>query len=72
MIDSSLIEGMSMAERLKVMEQLWDALCREGAALTSPEWHKSVLADRKARADRGEAKFLTLAQLRSRLRGSEP
>jgi hypothetical protein len=30
------------------------------------------LTDRKARAQRGEAKFLTLAQLRSRIRSSEP
>ena len=33
--------------------------------------HRHVLADRKARAQRGEAKFLTLDQLRARLRGSE-
>jgi hypothetical protein len=71
MLESSMIERMSMAERLQVMEQLWDALYREGAALPSPEWHHAVLADRKARAERGEAKFLTLAQLRSRLQASE-
>jgi hypothetical protein len=54
------------------MEQLWDALCREGENMVSPDWHEAVLADRKTRAERGEAKFLTLDQLRSRLRASEP
>ena len=63
---------MSVAERLQAMEQLWDALCREGADLGSPDWHEAILADRKARAERGEVKFLTLPQLRFRLRGSEP
>jgi hypothetical protein len=53
------------------MEQLWDALSREAEEVSSPEWHQEVLADRKARAQRGEAKFLTLDQLRARLRGSE-
>jgi putative addiction module component (TIGR02574 family) len=71
MLESSQIDGMSVAERLQVMEQLWDALCRDAREMSSPEWHRDVLADRKARAQRGEAKFLTLDQLRDRLRGSE-
>lgn len=53
------------------MEQLWDAVCREAGDVASPEWHGDILADRKARAERGEAKFLTLAELRIRLQGSE-
>ena len=71
MIDSSLIERMSVVERLQAMEQLWDALACQGGDMPSPEWHRDILADRKAREERGEAKFLTLGQLRSRLRGSE-
>lgn len=62
---------MSMVERLQAIEQLWDAVCREAKDMASPEWHRDILADRKARAERGEARFLTLAQLRTRLRGSE-
>ena len=71
MIETAQINSMSVAERLQVMEQLWDALCRDAGDLTSPEWHRKVLEDRKARAQRGEAKFLTLDQLRARLRGAE-
>jgi putative addiction module component (TIGR02574 family) len=72
MIESSEIERMSVTERLQVMDQLWDSLNSYGDEIPSPDWHQEVLADRKARAQRGEAKFLTLAQLRSRLRSSEP
>ena len=72
MIDSSEIERMSVAERLQAMDQLWDSLTRDSDEIPSPEWHQQVLADRKARAQRGEAKFLTMDQLRSRLRSSEP
>jgi putative addiction module component (TIGR02574 family) len=61
---------MTVAERLQAMEQLWDALCREPEEMSSPAWHAEVLADRKGRAERGEAKFLTLEQLRARLRVS--
>ena len=52
--------------------QLWDSLTRDSDEIPSPDWHQDVLTDRKARAQRGEAKFLTLAQLRSRIRSSEP
>ena len=72
MIEASQIEKMSVTERLQAMDQLWDSLNRFGEEIPSPDWHQEVLADRKARAQRGEAKFLTLAQLRSRLRSSEP
>jgi putative addiction module component (TIGR02574 family) len=72
MLEASLINEMSVAERLQVMEQLWDSLAREDGDMASPAWHGDVLKDRKARAERGGAKFLTLAQLRTRLRGSKP
>ena len=71
MIESSELERMSVTERLRAMDQLWDSLTRDGDEIPSPDWHQDVLADRKTRAQRGEAKFLTLDQLRSRLRSSE-
>ena len=61
-----------VTERLQTMDQLWDSLTRDCDEIPSPNWHQDVLADRKARAQRGEAKFLTLTELRSRLRSSEP
>jgi hypothetical protein len=70
MLETAQIKTMSMAERLQAMEQLWDALCQGGEELPSPSWHEEVLADRKIRAERGEAKFLTLETLRERLRTS--
>jgi hypothetical protein len=70
MLESSQIDKMSVVERLQAIEQPWDAICREAKDMASPEWHRDILADRKARAERGEATFLTLAQLRTRLHGS--
>ena len=71
MLEPVQIGRMSMAERLQAMEQLWDAVCRDAEEMPSPNWHADVLADRKARAERGEAQFLTLEQLKARLRASE-
>ena len=71
MIESREFERMSIAERLQTIEQIWDALYQNGEQVPSPEWHAEVLANRKTRAERGDAKFLTLDQLRSRLRNSQ-
>ena len=68
MIEAKQIEKMSTSERLQAMEQLWEALCRERPEIASPDWHGHVLKDRKERVERDESKFLTLEQLRSRLR----
>ena len=59
MFEPSQIERMSVAERLQAIDQLWDSLNRHDE-IPSPDWHQDVLADRKARAQRGEAKLLTL------------
>jgi putative addiction module component (TIGR02574 family) len=71
MFESSQIERMSITERLQAMDQLWDSLNRYDDKVPSPAWQEEVLADRKTRAQRGEAKFLTLDELRSRLRSFE-
>ena len=70
MIEATQIESMPTSEQLRVMEQLWDALCRVSPDVSSPDWHRDVLLDRKARAERGESKFLTMDQLQARLRTS--
>ncbi len=71
MLEQSEIDKMSLPERLRAMEQLWDAVCRDAGNVASPEWHRDILEDRKARAERGEARFLTLTELRTRLRASK-
>ena len=70
MLEAEQIREMSMAERLQALEQLWDAVCREDAEVPSPAWHASVLEERRARAARRESRFLTLDQVKARLRAS--
>ena len=52
-----------MTERLQEMDQLWASLNCYGDEIPSPHWHQDALAERKARAQSGEVKFLTLAEL---------
>lgn len=61
------IKKMSPLERLQTMEELWDVLCHEGQEIKSPEWHKEILDERKRKIDSGEAKFISLNDLKAGL-----
>ena len=56
---------MTQRERLQAMEELWDMVCHDDAALMPPEWHKSILADRKEKIKSGKATFISLRELKT-------
>ena len=62
------VSRLSKAEQLQTMEWLWASLSKEQQDIKSPQWHGEVIAARKAKADSGEAKFLSVTQLKKRLR----
>jgi hypothetical protein len=67
MIRVADIERMSLEERLQAMELLWCSLRRESESVPSPEWHGEVLAERLAKVEREEAKFLSVSEVKARL-----
>ncbi len=58
---------LNTADRLQAMERLWASLSKEARDIESPEWHGEVLAARKAKIDSGEARFLSVAELKEHL-----
>ncbi|HEY2927238.1 addiction module protein, partial [Piscinibacter sp.] len=46
-MDMTELATLSLAERLRAMEVLWDSLCRDGATELSPDWHEPVLQQRR-------------------------
>jgi hypothetical protein len=62
------LSRLSKAERLQAMEWLWASLSDEQQDIESPEWHGEVLAARQAKGDSGEPQFLSVSQLKERLR----
>ena len=38
---------MSASDKLQTMELIWDSLCHEAEDMSSPSWHKDVLAKRE-------------------------
>ena len=61
------IKKMSTIERLQTMEELWDSLCQEKSDLESPKWHRDILEERRKKIEKGEAKFISLEELKSKV-----
>jgi len=62
------VSRLSKADQLQAMEWLWASLSKRPQEIESPEWHGEVLAARKAKVEAGDAQFLTLDQVKKRLR----
>ena len=59
------INKMSVAERMYLMEQLWDSFKQNEEALVTPAWHEDILTERKKRYENGEIKMLSLDELKA-------
>lgn len=50
------IDQMTLEEKLRAMEALWEALCRHNAVPVE-QWHKDVLDARERLIEEGKAEF---------------
>jgi len=64
------LEKMSFAEKLHVMEQLWDDLCQTPEAIPPPEWHEQLLRERTKRLQRGESSLTDWSEAKEKIRGA--
>ncbi len=60
------VKKMNTIERLQAMEILWDALLHEEVEIESPGWHQGIIEKRMAKIADGNAKFLSLQELKAR------
>jgi hypothetical protein len=66
------LNEMTTADKLSMMELLWDDLCRTPEEMPSPAWHSEVLADREKRLQNGQTQFSDFAEVQERLRKALP
>ena len=59
------IDQMNTQEKLQAMDDLWHSLLEAEAKIESPDWHGDILAERKAKIESGEARFITLKELKN-------
>ena len=58
------IRNMSRIERLRTMEALWDSLSADDD-IESPDWHETILEERKRKINSGNGTFISLDKLRA-------
>lgn len=58
------VEQMSTIEKLQIIESIWDSLRQSPTQILSPDWHDDVLDTRRQKILAGEARFLTLDQVK--------
>ncbi len=63
------INELPLAEKIKLMESLWESICHEPSVTQAiPDWHQAVLADRVARLDSGEDTVAAWEDAKTRIR----
>jgi len=62
------IENLSVADKLLLMERLWEDLSRRPSDIPSPDWHGEVLAERQAAVREGRTSFVAWEDAKQRLR----
>jgi len=61
------IEKMNMAEKIKLMEELWTDLSAS-PDYTPPEWHENELARRKLAVSEGKVTYTDWSQAKDEIR----
>ena len=52
------LDQMTLEEKLRTMEALWDDLCRHEDQIQSPPWHEEILREREKRVQSGQETFI--------------
>lgn len=50
-----VLTTMTVAEKVRLLETVWESLCREPGDVRSPEWHREILGERAQRLENGQA-----------------
>ena len=62
------IDKLSVADKIVLMERLWDELSRSPTDVPSPVWHGDILDDRRAAVREGRTAFVEWDDAKKRLR----
>jgi Putative addiction module component len=62
------LDKMTVAEKLRAMEEIWADLSRNESQIESPAWHGDVLREREAKVKSGREKFISWEAAKKQLR----
>jgi hypothetical protein len=64
------LKDMSLSDKMRVMESLWQDLGAEGSGFEPPAWHGSILQERQVQYDAGEIEAADWESAKARIRDS--
>jgi len=62
------LEQLTLAQKLDLIETLWDDISKDDKALESPGWHVAVLQDRQKALEAGKAQIHDWEEAKERLK----
>jgi hypothetical protein len=72
-MDATLdLEQMTVPDKLRLMEALWQSLTTCGQEIPSPAWHGAVLAERDCMLESGDDAFIAWESAKEELRQTLP
>ena len=60
------LNAMTVAEKIQLLEKVWDNLCQESGDVGSPDWHRAVLEERTRRLETGKATISPWAEAKAK------
>ena len=70
-LPNAIIDQYTVDEKLDLLARVWDSLLDTNGLPPIPDWHRELLAERIARADRHPNARIPLDELRRELLGDE-
>lgn len=61
------LDTLSVSEKVRLLERVWDSLCSRSGDVQSPDWHQEVLEMRKRRLEEGQATVAPWSEAKARL-----
>ena len=61
------IDGLTVTQKLDLMERIWVDLAQNPSDIPSPDWHGDILAQRLQAVENGDVEFVDWADAKKRL-----
>lgn len=58
------IKDLNTREKIILMNEIWESLEKQDHTIETPKWHEEILRARVTKMQNGEAKIISLEELR--------
>lgn len=66
-LSGDVLDALTVSEKVRLLEQVWQSLCSHPADVSSPKWHAEVLRERSERLTDGRATRIPWAEAKAQL-----